>query len=41
VANGGQTSLDNLQPLCRPHHAEKTERDRKERRLGNRKERGP
>jgi len=34
VANGGTTSEDNLQPLCWPHHQNKTERDRKEGRLG-------
>jgi hypothetical protein len=28
-ANGGSTAFDNLQPLCWPHHQEKTERDRK------------
>ncbi|HVM07063.1 MAG TPA: DUF222 domain-containing protein [Acidimicrobiales bacterium] len=28
VANGGLTSLDNLVSRCRPHHREKTERDR-------------
>jgi len=28
VANGGPTSLDNLQPRCWPHHRDKTERDR-------------
>jgi hypothetical protein len=41
VANGGVTSLDNLQPLCLPHHWEKTRRDREAGLLGNRKERGP
>jgi hypothetical protein len=41
VSNGGVTSLDNLRPLCRPHHVEKTERDREQGKLGNRKERGP
>ena len=29
VANGGPTSLDNLQPRCWPHHRDKTERDRR------------
>ena len=29
VANGGITSFDNLAPRCRPHHVEKTERDRR------------
>ncbi len=29
VANGGLTSYVNQQPLCLPHHIEKTERDRK------------
>jgi 5-methylcytosine-specific restriction endonuclease McrA len=28
-ANGGPTSFVNLEPLCWPHHQEKTERDRK------------
>ncbi len=28
-ANGGQTSFENLQPLCTPGHIEKTERDRR------------
>jgi hypothetical protein len=28
-ANGGLTSVGNMQPLCTPHHVEKTERDRK------------
>jgi hypothetical protein len=28
-ANGGLTSLGNIQPLCTPHHVDKTERDRK------------
>jgi hypothetical protein len=41
VANGGPTSLDNLSPKCRPHHADKTARDRKQGKLGDRKERGP
>jgi hypothetical protein len=41
VANGGVTSLDNLRPRCRPHHVEKTERDRRAGKLGNRKERAP
>jgi hypothetical protein len=27
-ANGGLTKLGNIQPLCTPHHVEKTERDR-------------
>ena len=33
-ANRGPTSYDNLQPLCWPHHQEKTERDRKAGLLG-------
>lgn len=45
VANHGPTSEQNLQPLCYPHHVEKTERDRRAaRRLDrtrNDKERGP
>jgi HNH endonuclease len=42
VANDGLSSAANLQPLCWPHHREKTERDRATGRLGkNRKERGP
>lgn len=28
LANGGQTSFDNLVPRCWPHHRAKTERDR-------------
>jgi hypothetical protein len=28
-ANGGLTTLTNIQPLCTPHHVEKTERDRR------------
>ena len=28
LANGGPTSLENLQPQCAPHHREKTRRDR-------------
>ena len=34
VANGGETSFENLDPHCWPHHDEKTERDRKEGKLG-------
>jgi hypothetical protein len=33
-ANGGETSLANLKPECKPHHWEKTERDRKAGLLG-------
>jgi hypothetical protein len=41
-ANGGLTSLGNLQPFCTPHHCEKTERDRKAGLLtGSKGERGP
>jgi hypothetical protein len=41
-ANGGATSFENLQPLCFPHHVEKTERDRKAGLLqSDRRERGP
>jgi hypothetical protein len=29
VANGGLTSFENLKPECKPHHWDKTERDRK------------
>ena len=29
VANGGETSYDNLNPKCGPHHWDKTERDRR------------
>ena len=29
VANGGETSFENLHPYCSPHHWDKTERDRK------------
>ena len=35
LANGGPTSLENLQPQCAPHHWEKTRRDRTAGRLGN------
>jgi hypothetical protein len=42
VANGGATSHENLQPLCPPHHWDKTERDRRAGLLkGKRDERGP
>jgi hypothetical protein len=41
-ANGGATSFENMQPLCVPHHVEKTERDRRAGLLeGDRQERGP
>jgi hypothetical protein len=33
-ANGGETSVANLKPECKPHHWEKTERDRKAGLLG-------
>ena len=33
LANDGATSAENLQPLCGPHHREKTERDRRAGRL--------
>jgi hypothetical protein len=36
VANDGPTSYENLEPRCRPHHREKTERDRRAGRLGKR-----
>jgi hypothetical protein len=39
VANGGTTSIDNLAPRCAPHHAQKTERDRRAGFLGG-QERG-
>jgi len=29
VAHRGPTTFENLEPLCRPHHAEKTDRDRR------------
>jgi Domain of unknown function (DUF222)/HNH endonuclease len=29
VAHGGLTAADNLEPRCRPHHREKTDRDRR------------
>jgi hypothetical protein len=29
VANGGETSYENLRPKCEPHHWDKTERDRR------------
>jgi HNH endonuclease len=34
VANGGETSFDNVQPRCWPHHREKTARDREAGLLG-------
>jgi hypothetical protein len=34
VANDGPTSYDNVKPRCKPHHWEKTERDRKAGKLG-------
>jgi len=40
-ANGGLTTYANSQPLCSPHHVEKTERDRRAGLLGNKNERGP
>ena len=41
-ANGGLTSLRNLQPLCPPDHWDKTQRDRKAGLLtGSKDERGP
>jgi hypothetical protein len=41
-ANGGPTSLANLKPECKPHHWNKTERDRKAGLLGSgRKARAP
>lgn len=40
VANGGPTSLANMQPLCWPHHRVKTEQDRRAGRL-NGKPTGP
>jgi len=40
-ANGGLTTYTNSQPLCAPHHIEKTERDRRAGLLGNKHERGP
>jgi len=41
-ANGGPTSLANLKPECKPHHWDKTERDRKAGLLGDaRRARGP
>jgi hypothetical protein len=42
VANHGPTSAANFQPLCHPHHTEKTERDRRAGLLnGSRTKRGP
>jgi hypothetical protein len=41
VANGGPTSVDNLQPLCLPHHWDKTTRDRDAGLLGAERVRGP
>jgi hypothetical protein len=41
VANDGMTSAENLVPRCKPHHREKTERDRAEGKLGARRERAP
>ena len=36
VANGGETSFENLAPKCGPHHWNKTERDRKDGKLRRR-----
>ncbi len=36
-ANGGPTSLANLKPECKPHHWNKTERDRKAGLLGGKR----
>jgi hypothetical protein len=36
VANGGETSYENLRPKCEPHHWDKTERDRRAGRHGGR-----
>ena len=36
VANGGETSFENLDPYCCPHHDDKTERDRESGKLGGR-----
>jgi hypothetical protein len=41
VANGGATARGNVQPLCWPHHVEKTARDRTAGLLGSRRERAP
>jgi len=42
VANGGETSYENLGPKCEPHHWDKTERDRKAgRHRGRPREPGP
>jgi hypothetical protein len=41
-ANGGPTSLANLKPECKPHHWDKTRRDRRAGLLGpGRRARGP
>ncbi len=34
LAHGGQTTADNLQPRCRPHHRAKTEKDRRQGLIG-------
>jgi len=39
VANGGETSYENLDPKCEPHHWDKTERDRGAGKLGGRERR--
>ena len=36
VANGGETSYQNLRPKCGPHHWDKTEQDRKDGKLRSR-----
>jgi hypothetical protein len=41
VANDGPTSYDNMKARCKPHHWEKTQRDRKAGKLRPRAERGP
>ena len=36
VANGGETSFENLDPKCEPHHWDKTEQDRRDGKLRGR-----
>jgi hypothetical protein len=39
VANGGATTIRNIQPKCDEHHDQKTERDRRAGRLGGNRRR--
>jgi hypothetical protein len=41
IANGGETSYENVGPKCEPHHWDKTEQDRKGGKHGSRRSRPP